>query len=33
MAFTAYQGADEEVLTLYEQDLIEFINSNLNDAK
>jgi dienelactone hydrolase len=33
IAFTAYQGADNQVLRLYERDLIEFINNNLDDAK
>ena len=29
IAFTAYQGADEEVLKKYEQDIIRFVKSNL----
>jgi dienelactone hydrolase len=33
IAFTAYQGADDKVLKLYEQDVITFVNSNLDNKK
>ena len=33
IAFTAYQGADEQVLKQYEQDVIQFVNNHLVNKK